>query len=429
MNILNKINKIIFTAGHGNADSGAVRNDGLQERETTRKICLFLEEIAKNNNNKDLQFILEDRDNKLNLSGIIQKLNTYVKSFNNKIDSNTLCIEIHQDMNAPHLDTNRQNKQMGVYYYQDDLFSKDLAYALRANFIKYGAYNATPNNYTDFNGSWTNGHYLPWRKFYLGFIHNTKALSLIIECGYISGANTDDDLRRFAQWIYSAIVELKSKNINNLNNNQDMTRHDLYTSIKKARFNELENGLEDNLINALAQDNLDYIVAFAGKERLIDQIKKDQTIADLRSQIDQMPQPKMLSEVVIEPLRPTEETFKVKQFSDIQIVENRIQNRVEATESFAENKSTSDFRSNLIRILKKASSIFTDYSWKRFTALFSYIILTIAIPALSEIVSSDFLTKIADIVQNSEDANRLFISLIVYIIGQTSSDIIFKKKK
>lgn len=221
--IKNKIKNIVLTAGHGGGDSGAVSNSGRQEAIQVIKICNYL---AQYNNQFPMRanIIVEDAENRLNLAQSIQALNKkFWNVFNNNSADNFLLMEIHQDMNAPHLPIERQKWQIGVYRYEGDNMSKQFASELIENCIANGAYAGSPSR-DDFDGSWQKGHYLPWRGFYLGFIQNTKALSMILECGYVSAEHTEEELQKLAWIIYQSLYEMiegKKLIINNNTNNQE----------------------------------------------------------------------------------------------------------------------------------------------------------------------------------------------------------------
>ncbi len=222
------INKFVFTPGHGQGDPGAVSGNR-KEADNVKVICGYIDTYLKS---RQINSEVLDRDNNLGLQASINEVNRRYPAFNNNSNDNYIVFEIHQDMNAPQLPDEQENGQMGVYYFKDDDLSFKIADGLCKKFISYGAYNVNDNNLGNFAGTWRQDHYLDWAGYHLGFINFTKPLAMIIECGYISGRNSDEDLQEFALWIARAIYELKtgkrwdSNNnpVNNNNSNQNMSK-------------------------------------------------------------------------------------------------------------------------------------------------------------------------------------------------------------
>lgn len=316
--MLHKINKIIITPGHGGGDSGAI-SYSKYEAINVAKICTYIQELADGNPIPGVKLETLDPKNSLGLQETINKLNKLYTSYSENTNDNVLAIEIHQDMNAPHLINQQQNTQMGIYYYQGDKQSLALADALAKKFISYGAYNVEDNSLDNFAGTWRRGHYLPWAGYYLGFIEKTNCWSLIIECGYISGRNSEEDLRQFAKWIYQGLWEIRTgQTFNNNINNKIMSQFHLQTEeqltewVKKhgvarikesggkdyfaieKRLKELEKSIEDfleiisksnnkrreDIINATNANNL-ALIGFELTNAWSENEKKDQKIQEI----------------------------------------------------------------------------------------------------------------------------------------------------
>jgi N-acetylmuramoyl-L-alanine amidase len=210
-NMLQDINKVVITPGHGGGDPGAVSN-GRTEADNVVKICGYIQKYYDNDKISGLFIEIMDAKNELNLQPTIDILNARYPTYNPDTSNNVLAIEIHQDQNAPSLPQDQQNRQMGIYYFQNDQHSQELANTLTKKFISYGAFDVQDGNPENFTGTWRRGHYLEWQGFYLGFVNNVNAWSIIIECGFVSGNNTDEDLKRFAWWIFQALKEIKLGN-------------------------------------------------------------------------------------------------------------------------------------------------------------------------------------------------------------------------
>jgi N-acetylmuramoyl-L-alanine amidase len=206
---MERINKIILTPGHGGGDPGAV-SDNKTEAVNVVKIAKYIQEYENQLPiiNADVEIL--DIDNKLGLAATIAEANRRYKEYSLNSNNNVLLIELHQDQNAPQLQDEQEQKQMGIYYFQNDRQSLELADELAKKFISYGAYNINDGTLENFAGTWRRGHYLEWQGYYLGFINQTNCWSIIIESGYISAPNTDEDLKRFAFWIYKALWEIKA---------------------------------------------------------------------------------------------------------------------------------------------------------------------------------------------------------------------------
>jgi N-acetylmuramoyl-L-alanine amidase len=208
INILQDINKVVITAGHGGGDPGAVSGQRT-EAGNVIKICQYIQQFYDNDKINNLIIEIIDPKNELNLQPAIDILNARYPAYNPNSGNNVLAIEVHQDQNAPNLPQDQQDRQMGIYYFQNDTHSQELATEMTKKFISYGAYNVQDGNPENFNGTWRRGHYLEWQGFYLGFVNNVNAWSIIIECGFVSGNNSDDDLKRFAWWIFQSLKEIK----------------------------------------------------------------------------------------------------------------------------------------------------------------------------------------------------------------------------
>lgn len=206
---LNQINKIVITPGHGAGDPGAVSGDKT-EASNNIKICQYLQELANTRPIPGCSLEILDPNNTLGLQGAIDTINNKYEAYANDKSNNVLAIEIHQDMNAPQLPDEQENTQMGVYYFANDNQSLELADELSKKWITYGAYHVLDGQPDNFAGTWRRGHYLDWAGYYLGFVNFINCWSIIIENGYISGRNSDEDLRRFAVWIYKSLYEVKT---------------------------------------------------------------------------------------------------------------------------------------------------------------------------------------------------------------------------
>jgi N-acetylmuramoyl-L-alanine amidase len=307
--MLNKINKIVLFAGHGGGDSGAVNKlTGATEALNTKIICESAFDYLNKMGRIEVEYL--DPSNNWGLATTIQQINKKYQRYSENKNNNVLCLEIHQDMYAPHLEDEKESKQMGVYYYNNDALSLSIADNLCRSFIKYGAYNVNDNNLSNFNGTWRQDHYLENRKFNLGFIHNTKPLSMIIECGFISAPHTENDLKRFGYWIAQAIHKAKTgleydvdKNVIVLQDQEDMKLQ----QAKSTFISMLDNSQSPYIRGTFKQTQLkkaierdDFQVVFNEFFQSFDEIlKKDVKIAELSEQ-------KMLSEV-------STPTFRVKQ--------------------------------------------------------------------------------------------------------------------
>ena len=438
MSVLDKINKIVFTPGHGGPDSGAVRGDGLKEADTTRIICDSISELSNQYETNGLEIVIEDKLNQLNLTGVVGFFNKKYKQFNKSINNNTLVVEIHQDGNYPQAELERQNKQMGTYYYQGDRESKELAYALRQKFVEYGAYNATPEQYEDFNGTWAKGHYLPWRGFHLGFIQNTKALSLIIECGYISGSNRQEDLDRFAMWIFRAFVELKGRKPATRRGKKEMEKTNMIIPEIQRAISSLQNINEEekaNLIYSLREGSNDptYIArVLADKQRDINlfyesKIKLEEELKALKENSNQIVtyNPSQASQVAKEPLLDDNYT-STPRIKHVQMNTPNIDGFVNRIKEISDNRQLQDSTNNFVA---EAGKAIKQKSWKRFTITLLYFLLTAGSLIFSVLYPEQkWITEIVNQTVKNDTMGAL-LALVTggYITAQTITDI--KKMK
>lgn len=206
----NRFNEVVLMAGHGGSDSGACRSDGLCERDTTKKIVNSIESWLRS---AQIPVTVLDRNNDLDLAASIALINSKIGHYDTERKDNVLALEIHQDGNYPNLQKDKLNKQRGVYYYQDDEYSKSVANLFVQSFIDDGSYNATAYDRTDFDGSWSKGHYLPWAGYRLGWIEQTNPFAQLFECGYIAGENTDAQLEEHGYIAARAIAKLFGKTV------------------------------------------------------------------------------------------------------------------------------------------------------------------------------------------------------------------------
>jgi hypothetical protein len=347
--MLQKFNKFVFTPGHGGGDPGAVSGTVLESNNVT-KICRFIDEISRSTPIDGASIAILDRDNNLGLQSTINEANNLYRSYDNKRDDNTIIFEIHQDMNAPHLEDEKEKKQMGVYYFNGDPLSANIADAIVNKFISFGSYNVNDGNLSNFNGTWRQDHYLDWAGYHLGFIHHTNPLSMIIECGFVSGNHSDDELKTFAKWIYSAIYELKT----------GKTKQQIMYDNEKNKFNSIIERLQGagiydaNFVKDAVRPRLDMdgmyrftndfitdelIKQFNFNREKTVQIKElsDKLIAiESKPQIDQSEELKRLNDS-LEAL--SIENFNLKQSIDILLAEK---NKVELQPPTAVKITTSD---------------------------------------------------------------------------------------
>lgn len=257
---LQDINRVVITPGHGGGDPGAVAN-GRTESENVIKICQYLQQCYNNDRIDGLLVEIIDPQNKLNLQPSIDLLNDRYPAYNPSTNNNVLAIEVHQDQNAPNLPADQQNRQMGIYYFQNDSHSQELAIELTKKFISYGAFDVQDGNPENFSGTWRRGHYLEWQGFYLGFVNNTNAWSVIIECGYVSGNNSDDDLKRFAFWIFQALKEIKTgrgiATNNNINQLQPATKKELILASNNYYLGLLKDKNTELAVNDLVDRDIE----------------------------------------------------------------------------------------------------------------------------------------------------------------------------
>lgn len=264
--LIQSIEKLVLTAGHGGRDVGAYDSRTQRaERDNNTYIAKKIYAYSQQYPIPNLEVELWDAENQYALAEEITRLNArFPFSFAQK---KILITSFHQDMFAPHLPIERQKWQVGTYYYTNDKASEQVAKDFTQEFIKNGAYNATPENQKDFNGAWYREHYLPDRKFFLGFIHRIKAFSLIFEMGYISGNHTNEELDKLASIWYQSFYFLKTGR--ELAKNQQIVEND-DMAIKKKLLEEIqaESRYDDNtknmLINAVYGEDANHLLDMSG---------------------------------------------------------------------------------------------------------------------------------------------------------------------
>ena len=448
--IKNKIKNIVLTPGHGGGDPGAVSNSGIQEAKQVIKICNYLAQYS-NQFPMRAKITVEDAENRLNLAQSIQALNKkFWNIFNNNSADNFLLMEVHQDMNAPHLPLDRQKWQIGVYRYEGDKMSAEFASELIENCIANGAYAGTPSR-EDFDGSWPKGHYLPWRGFYLGFIQHTKALSMILECGYVSAEHTEEELQKLAWIIYQSLYEMiEGKKL--IYNNQLQQEEIMFGQKKEELWNRLisdggqymDNARREVIRYALDNNDFNYIAGeLVGSWRDIESLHKQ--IMELKNEVARLsiqqdnflatqqdilannvrienPPVNFNNEAVLNmsPLNSTVDSIKTI---------NHLNLKDKVLNSFKNLTANDKVKNASTDLINETAQATKTKSWKRFTTSLVYFFLTIGVVILNSIFpNNQAIDGIYQFISNTENLALITMLTGGYITGQTLTDIFVKNK-
>lgn len=186
---------ISIWSGHGDSDPGALAPDGRQERDDVKKIA---QKVYNKLKAKGVNVELEGRER--DLGSTISDINAKYKNWDD-----AWIVEIHRDWANPNWNARQKEDQMGVYFYKDSDDSQAIADQMITSMIADGAYS--DGEVRDFQGSWSQDHYLDWAGYHLGFIHRTNPMAHIIECGAMNGKADDATFERYADMIAKAMYE------------------------------------------------------------------------------------------------------------------------------------------------------------------------------------------------------------------------------